>query len=401
MSAFLLGAGCFLLLVFFIVFVGRRAAPRAADKQDANLGWYEQRAAEIARSGDTDLAADARLRLIEDGGLDPSDANQCLQDLKEDSPGSSFAWIALAVVVVCCAGALYLETGAIEDVLIYRELGAITPEDGDEARVALLRRIEARSKARPDNLQYLSLLGRLYMAAEDFPAAAEAFGNLAERAPDDAQTLAMAAQARFLAADREFDETSQLYAERALAIDPTQRTALGLLGMASFERGTYVAAISYWERLRDLEPSDSPGYQMLSDVIAVARERSGLVGTGIPAGGTEPATGIKVSLRLAEAEAVDPAAVVFVFARAAGSSRGMPIAVRRLSAADLPVEFLLSDGDSMAGQVLSESGSVVVSAQLSANGQPGEANALLVGRSEPVSAAEPGAAVSLLLTAPR
>ena len=40
----------------------------------------------------------------------------------------------------------------------------------------------------------------------------------------------------------------------------------------------------------------------------------------------------------------------------------------------------------MAGQLLSEAGRVVVTAQLSANGQPGEANALLSGVSVPVEA---------------
>lgn len=401
MTAFLIGAACFLLLVFLLLLAGRRASPRAADDDDANLRWYEQRAQEIAQAGDNSLVADAQLRLLEDGGLAPSDAALAsAPSLSASSLGRSRFWwasFALSMVVMCCAAALYLETGAIEDVLIYRELGTITPEDGDDARLALLARIEARSAARPGNLQYLSLLGRLYMAAEDFTSAASTFQKLALEAPGDSQTLAMAAQARFLAAGREFDETSQLLAERALAIDPIQRTALGLLGMASFEKGVYVAAVSYWERLRELEPSDSPGYQMLSDVIAVARERGSLPSDSTDLDPVAESPGIAVALALADGPPVSPESTVFVFARAAGSAGGMPVAVRRLPAGQLPTSIVLRDSDAMAGQLLSEAGSVTVSAQLSSNGQPGEANALYAGRSEPVSASQPAAELTLTL----
>jgi cytochrome c-type biogenesis protein CcmH len=228
------------------------------------------------------------------------------------------------------------------------------------------------------------------MAGEDFGAAAQAYDRLAQYAPEDPQALAMAAQARFLASDRELDPAAQLYAERALAVDPRQRTALGLLGMASFESGAFAAAANYWERLRALEDPASPAYEMLDSVIAMARERAGL-----PATAQEPAEGrpdspsgpgISVTLRLADATPADPSATVFVFARPATQAGGMPIAVRRLTAAELPVTLRLTDSDAMAGQRLSEAGSVMVSAQLSANGQPGEANALATGIAGPIEA---------------
>jgi cytochrome c-type biogenesis protein CcmH len=161
---------------------------------------------------------------------------------------------------------------------------------------------------------------------------------LAQKAPEDPQALAMAAQARFLAADRQLDGEAQLLAERALAVDPGQRTALGLLGMASFENEAYAAAINYWGRLQAQEAPGSPGYDMLEQVIAVAAERGGL-STAVVAAPTvdESAPGISVSLALPEDHQTDPQAVVFVFARRAGAQGGMPIAVRRLQAAQLPL----------------------------------------------------------------
>ena len=107
-----------------------------------------------------------------------------------------------------------------------------------------------------------------------------------------------------------------------------------------------------------------------------------------------------MSLAFAEGVAAQPGATVFVFARPASARGGMPIAVRRLSAGDLPLTLRLSDADSMAGQRLSAAGAVRVSAQLSTNGQPGLANARLSGAAGPVAAGGAEASVTIVLGAP-
>lgn len=399
MTGFLLGVALLLLLAFGVVFWRGREIQRPADAGDPNLRWYRQRRAELVDQSET-LLEEARLRLLEDADASAGQLAETVSD-RSGVP----RWLLAGVLLLSIA--IYWQTGAVEDVLIYEELAALTPEDGDAAREALLARIEARSAAREDNLQYLGLLGRLYMSGENFTAASRSFSRLAEKAPEDPQVLALAAQARFLAADRELDSEAQLLAERALAIDPAQRTALGLLGMASFERGVYTAAVTYWGRLRQLEQPGSPGYEMLGEVIAVARERGGLeadtsVADASDANGSAVASGpgISVALSLADAAGVDPRAVVFVFARRADASSRMPIAVRRLRAADLPITLRLSDSDAMAGQRLSEAGPVQVSAQLSANGQPGAANALYSGAAaDPVAAGGDEVAVEIEMQA--
>jgi cytochrome c-type biogenesis protein CcmH len=213
----------------------------------------------------------------------------------------------------------------------------------------------------------------------------------------------MTAQARFLAADRQLDDQTQLLAEQALAIDPQQRTALSLLGMAAFEKGAYATAVNYWERLQMQEAPGSEGYGMLAQAMRVARERGGLDSDRrLNAGASNAAEqadlpGISVALRLPEDLSADPQAVVFVFARRADAGSGMPVAVRRLQVSQLPLTLRLSDSDAMAGQRLSEAGAVLVSAQISANGQPGLANALYSGVAGPVSAGGTDVAVSIEL----
>lgn len=382
-----------LLMTGAALLLSRRSlSPRAADHDDPNLGWYRQRRVEL-QGADQALVDEAQLRLLEDGGASSSVSGH--EDSLRSPQHFPAGLLVLAISVVCVG--IYWKTGALEDVLIYDALISISPDAGDAKREALLRRIESRSLARQENLQYLSLLGRLHMAGENYAQASENYARLAEKTPGDPQALALAAQASFLAAGRQLDSDAQLLAEQALAVDPMQRTALGLLGMASFEAGAYNAAVTYWGRLQTLESPDSPGYQMLGEVLAMARERAGTGAVAATAEAVADEPGISVELSLLASSSVDPAATVFVFARSAASDRGMPVAVRRLQASQLPITFRLSDGDAMAGQLLSQAGEVRVSAQLSANGQPGVANAVMSGVSDPVSAVDGDASVRIEL----
>lgn len=418
MTGFLLAA----LTLFFIalgLLAWRRDGPRDADRDDPNLHWYRQRARELskggcdgAEQGNETLREEARLRLLEDAPLDvPLDATPAAA-ADSSAVAGRVPLLALGAVLLLLSGAIYRHTGALEDVLIHRDLVSLKPGDDALARARLMERIAARSAVREDNLQYLDLLGQLHMADEHYRAASEYFARLAERAPQDPRAQAMAAQAQFLAAGRVLDDRARLLAERALAVDPRQRTALGLLGMASFEAGSYRAAAAYWERLQAQETRGSSAYEMLGEVLALARQRGGLaapvdeaapvdraaLADKAPSGGDS--AGISVSLAFADGVAAEPGATVFVFARPAAARGGMPIAVRRLSAGDLPLTLRLSDADSMAGQLLSAAGAVRVSAQLSTNGQPGRANARLSGAAGPVAAGGAEATVTIVLGAP-
>lgn len=406
MTGFLLAA-----LTLFSIALGllawRRDGPRDADRDDPNLNWYRQRARELSKGGhdgdDRDnetLREEARLRLLDDA---PPDAPLDAAPADSSAAAGRVPLLALGAVLLLLSGAIYRHTGALEDVLIHRDLVSLAASDDALARARLMERIAARSAVREDNLQYLGLLGQLYMADENYRAASERFARLAERAPEDPRAQAMAAQARFLAAGRVLDDRARLLAERALAVDPRQRTALGLLGMASFEAGSYRAAAAYWERLQAQETRGSSAYEMLGEVLALARRRAAPVDKAAladktPSGGDS--AGISVSLAFADGVAAEPGATVFVFARPAAARGGMPIAVRRLSAGDLPLTLRLSDADSMAGQLLSAAGAVRVSAQLSTNGQPGLANARLSGAAGPVAAGGAEASVTIVLGAP-
>ena len=384
---------CGALVLFsgvFYLWPGKSLQRPVDDSRQANLEWYRLRRRELADSGEEDLETDAQLRLLEDAPeVEPASAAPARRSFP--------AWVLLPLVAVM-AGTLYYLLGGAADVRIAGQLQALDEYTEEADMLALMARIEERATQRPGNIHYRSLLGRFHMGQGNFEQAAGHYAQLLEVVPEDAQALAYAAQANYLAAGRELDERSQAMAEQALSINPHQRTALGLLGMVSFERGEYRAAIQYWERLLAMEAPGSEGAEMIAGVIEQARGRLGEV----PAPAEETAeidagTGVTVTVSLPEGAEVSPGDTVFVLARDADAASRMPIAVQRLSAADLPVTLRLDDSNSMAGQKLSETGEVMVVVQVSPQGVPGEAAATWLGSAGPLqpSASEQPVAITL------
>jgi len=368
--------------------------------EQANREWYRLRKAELEASSDTRLEDDIQLRLLED-------AQQSRREASPRETQSFPTWALLPVIAIMATG-LYYHLGAAADVQINEQLQTVGADSDPADMQALIEAVQERSAQRPQNLHYVALLGRYYMGQGDYSRAAGTYTSLAQQAPGDSQALAYAAQAEFLAADRQLSDSARELAERALAIDPHQRTALGLLGMASFEQGQYRAAIEYWERLLAMEAPGSQSATMIAGVIERARASLGEVAqtntnpdapsisqVAAPADGT----GVSVNIAMPAGASFSPNDTVFVLARNAASDSRMPIAVQRLSAGQLPLTLRLDDSNSMAGQKLSEADEVLVIVQVSPDGRPGEAGATFLGQAGPLVPGDGDTAVKILLSA--
>ena len=387
---FLACAGLLLLSGVFYLRPRKYTGGADADLERANVEWYRLRQAELAGEGAVALEEDARLRLLED------EQSAATPAAPASASGGFPAWVLLPLVVVF-SGTLYFWLGAAPDVIISRQLQTLDETSTPEQMQALMTSVEARSAQRPENLDYVNLLGRYYMGREEYARAALSYAALARELPEDAYALASAAQAEYLAAGRQLSSGARLRAEQALAIDPHQRTALGLLGMASFEQQQYRAAISYWQRLLAVEQPGSDGARMIASVVETARQR--LVAAGeLPDSAAvaaadssaEPTTGdatpgVTVRVELPQGAELAPSDTVFVLARNADSDSRMPIAVQRLQAGQLPLTLRLDDSNSMAGQKLSGTESIVVVVQVSPSGTPGEAGATWLGKGGPLA----------------
>jgi cytochrome c-type biogenesis protein CcmH len=387
--------GLILLSSLFYLFSRVRPDGTEEDLEQANLEWFRRRRAELVAEGDDSLDEDTQLRLLEE------------EFQRSPSPVRSSqqfpAWILFPLVALLSC-TLYYFWGAAPDVLITRQMENLPDNAAPEQMRALIQDIEARSSQRPDNLHYQALLGRYYMSSQDYARATQAYQTLVRGAPEDAQALAFAAQAEYLAAGRVLDDGARLQAEKALAADPHQRTALGLLGMASFEQQKYRAAIAYWGRLVQLEPPGSESARMIAGVIETARQRlaetdpaAGAEVDTPPTAAVESGLGVTVSVTVPASAVISASDTVFVLARNADSGSRMPIAVQRITGADLPVTLRLDDTNSMAGQKMSDTASVVVAVQVSPSGKPGEGNATWVGEVGPLAPALDDAPLDIIL----
>jgi cytochrome c-type biogenesis protein CcmH len=344
---------------------------------------------------DAELLSDAQLRVWDD-----KDGEQAAQMIE----GEASSWryqIMLVVALIAATLAIYERLGAYEDVQITRaivDLGAASPEDV----TALVARIERRSSERPNNLDYRSLLGEYYIATGRAPEALENFEAILEEAPEAPDVLGRAAQAEFIVNGQTLSTRARQRAERALASDPRQKSALATLAMGEFGQGNYIQAIGYMRVLRDLEVPGSEGHELMKSAIVEAESRIAKTEVqqspppDIPS--ADIAVGVTVSIMLDETvdESAYSGLTAFVIARPAGSQVRMPTAVSRYAIGKWPFSITLTDANSMAGQSLSALSAVDIEVQVSRNGQPGLVNSVLSGSASNVTMSDATEAVVIL-----
>ncbi|MFL2501431.1 MAG: tetratricopeptide repeat protein [Luminiphilus sp.] len=378
-STFVLSTLALLMFASSFVLVLPRIWQRR-EQTETNIDWLRLRQAELPLDAIA-LREEAALRLMEEGEFDAAVA---LADRPRRTWAGQLMGIGLMVAGVWW---LYQQLGGWEDVQIAGELASLeqaTPEDV----LVLIDRIELRAEQRQANTDYALLLAEYHLTGNNPAKAVPYLERLIEAGAASPEILGKASQAEFLSSDRVLSPTARGRAEQALSIDPAQPAALATLGMAAFEEADYRRAIFYWQRLRALEAPGSPGHTMLGQVIERASRELGEPVEEPARGAAKAKTpsetstdgGVVVQVSLPDGEQPPEGAAVFVLARPEGAAAGMPIAVVRVESDSWPLQVALTDATSMAGQLLSDFGTVSIEAQVSKNGQPGRQNALFWGR---------------------
>jgi cytochrome c-type biogenesis protein CcmH len=393
MIDFWLAAGLLLLVALSFLLIpvlrGRRAQTEE-DRTALNVALYQERVAELQGQQAEGVLSSAQM---------DSGRAEAARELLADTEGADTQRVSrlgkplplLAALLVPVLGfVLYRQFAASDKVELSREF-AQAPTSLQEMTV----RLERAVKAQPDSAEGLYFLARSYMA-QDRPAdAAKMFERSVALAGRQPELLGQWAQALYFAGDKKFTPQVQSLTDEALKGDPNEVTSLGLIGIAAFEAERYRQAAQYWNRLLAVLPADDPSRSALEGGIAKANEK--LVASGgkvveTPVVMAKPAvTGnkvaalLKVRVDLAEAlkANVKPGDSVFIFARAT-SGPPMPLAVKRLTVADLPAEVELADADAMMPQLkLSNFPEVQLVARISRAGQPTAGE--WVGRSQPLA----------------
>ncbi|MBC8651736.1 c-type cytochrome biogenesis protein CcmI [Pseudomonas sp. MTM4] len=355
MIDFWIGAGLLLLaaLAFLLLPVLRgRRLQAEEDRTALNVALYQERLGELTAQ---QAAGTLTLEQYEMGRADAA------RELLDDTEGSDAhrssnlgraVPLIVAILVPLFGYGLYMHWGASDKLQLTREF-AVQPGSIEE----MTARLERAVKAQPESSEAWYFLARTYMSQErpaDAAAAYEQVVNLAGRQPE---LLGQWAQALYFAEGRSWTPRMQRLTDEALQADPHEVTSLGLLGIAAYENERFDEAIGFWERLVATLPAEDPSREAIQGGIARAREQlgetasgSGSKSAGEPVAASSAALTVDVQLGAALVDKVKPTDTVFVFARAV-SGPPMPLAVKRLTVADLPATVSLSDADAMTPQL--------------------------------------------------
>lgn len=353
-------------------------AQREEDRTALNVALYQERLSELQVQHEQGVLSVAQLQ---------SARAEAARELLADTEGAEPArtsrlgkpLLVLAALLVPLLGlAGYLQLGASDRVELSREFARPPTSLAD-----MTQRLERSVQAQPDSAENLYFLARSYMAQNRPGDAAQMFERSVALAGRQPELLGQWAQALYFASGKHFTPQVQALTDEALQADPKEVTSLGLLGIAAFETQRYQAAVDYWTRLLAALPADDASRSALEGGIARARENlAKRVANAAPAVKTKS---IKIHVELAAAlqGKVRPNDSVFIFARAINGPAA-PLAVKRITVADLPADVELSDADAMMPQLnLSNFAQVQLVARVCRAGQPTTGE--WVGRSQPLA----------------
>jgi cytochrome c-type biogenesis protein CcmH len=225
-------------------------------------------------------------------------------------------------------------------------------------------------------------------------------------APDNTDVSVQYAEAIALSSPtRQIDAEGRGIVANALKKDPKNQRALWLSGIAAAQDERYADAVKAWETLLAELPPDADIAQTLRAQLSEARKRAGLP-DGEPAAGvpglptaaapadqgstpTAATGGTRITVRIDLApelkNRVAAGAPMFVFARAVAGPP-MPLAVKRMTAGELPATVELTDGMGMTPQMtLSSSDEVIVGARISLTGSATPSTGDMQALSKPIA----------------
>jgi cytochrome c-type biogenesis protein CcmH len=304
--------------------------------------------------------------------------------------------LVISVFVPMLALLLYLDLGmhnASDETFVAsqsQETSAKQPSIDD-----MTRKLEAKIEKEGGTVEEWIMLGRSHKYLGNNQQAANAFAVALEQDTENAQLMLERAEVLALSNDRVFTEDARALVFKAYELDPENPNSLWFIGVAEYQQGNYRQSIKHLVKLLPMAGGEEE--VMKSIVTIVAKSRQALLDAGEDVPELEQMLGIeqmKADAKAVEAtkDASAPAAdsattlsvavdvsdkvrgqfnesdVVFVYAKAKQGPR-MPLAVARLTLAELPLTVTLDDNMAMVeGMNLSAFDQLVVSARVTRTG---------------------------------
>ncbi len=378
----------------------RSGSSETSDRDSQNVVIARERLAELNTEKEqgnlTEEQFDKAKRELEQALLLDLDQTVDNTDMSTASGVGRLTLGAMVLLVPALTVGLYYHLGSPEMTRPTQERVAGAPHQGGEAMPSveeMMAALMARLEENPEDSEGWFLLGRSYMALDNYAMASQAFERLHLLVGDDPVVLLSWADAQAMAQKGNLAGKPSELIRKAVKLAPEDTTALWLAGMVEDQSGNHQLAISYWERLEPKIKDDPESRQRIESLLASAREKAG---SGEPAGpGSEPVavstaatatTGITVRVDLSPEfrGKVGPEESLFIYARALEGPR-MPLAAARRKVSDLPLDLTLDDSTAMMPAMrLSNFEQVLVGARVSRSGEAMARSGDLSGEVAPV-----------------
>ncbi len=139
----------------------------------------------------------------------------------------------------------------------------MSPEEQRAMIASMVDRLAARLERQPDDLEGWRMLARSYRVLGRREEAAEVYGTLARKLPEDleAQLDYALALLETVPAQDPLPEKVIAAFETVNTLDADQPDALFYLGLAAAQRGEVARARDLWSRLLSMLPADTPQYE--------------------------------------------------------------------------------------------------------------------------------------------
>src|ERR1700682_640079 len=249
----------------------------------------------------------------------------------------------------------------------------VTPGDSPQSMVARLARQQERD---PQNLDGWLMLGRSYIALQEYPLALRAFER-ADRLSDAKTAAALRGEAETLALtdESELNGRASRLIERALVLAPDSGKALFFGAAGAGRRGDLPLARARFVKLLAMDPPADVRPLIEQQITAIDAK----LGGAPPAGGaavpppptaTKPGAEVRVNVTLAPSlAAAVGASPLFVFVRDPAHP-GPPLAVKRLESRFPQVVSLAASDAMIPGRAFAPGQSVQVVARIARSGNP-------------------------------
>lgn len=374
----------FILWPIFKLPLTRGLASRPVRRDVTQAELYQEHLADLDRSlnnGDIDqeqyraLKTELQRTLV----IDTDGAEEV-----ETKSGGKLLLLAVAVATPILAFLLYSHWGAKPDWEIYqlmeaeRDNPAKTQEEYEQFTRELLVEVRARLKQKPDNHQMRYLLAERSMQIKDYDEAISAYKQLLKVEPGSATMAIKLAQALFVREGNQVTTEVAHYTDIAVKAAPFMYQALEMSGLVAFHNKDYRNAVIYWQRAKSQLDPNSRSAQALDGAINKAARAAVAAGDLLDKPSESAAQtveapaekGFDVEVRLAEGINADAADTVFVYARAWKGAK-MPLAIQRITVADLPAVIRLDSSMAMApGMDITSVPELELIARISKSGSP-------------------------------